>query len=53
MALTNPSTCSEKYVVLRIINNIKRREEVCIPKKLIVLCQFASVTGRAQVRVLY
>ena len=50
--LTNQSTCSDKYVVLRMINNIKRREQVHNFKKSGILCQFTSVTSGTQVRVL-
>ena len=39
------------YVELRIINNIRRREEVESLKKLSILCQLVSVTNGAQVRV--
>ena len=51
-ALTNQSTCSHKYVALKIINNIRHREEEYNFKKSSILPLFVSVTSTAQVRVL-
>ena len=41
-----------KYVELRIIKNVKCRVEVDNVKKWNILCEVASVTSRADVRVL-